>query len=267
MSGTIHRERRGLARRNARRRSVRANVFIMATFESRSTPAEDRFWRIHQGIRTDVGAAVKSNRTYLSIYNLKAADPDIQAKISRFPEFWTTVLYSVQTTFFISFGRLFDSRRDSLSVKVVEMTIQNPQIFSKPALLGRKRFDCRIVGDDPEWLIDYINKAWEPNHDDLESLLTALAPHCDKFKRVYAPIRHEIYAHRSKKDEEEVYTHFGKTIIGDVEHILRFVHTLLISLQEMVLNGRKPDLTDFTDYDAYVRNLDAEIEGFLRQLT
>ena len=158
----------------------------MASFTLSPTPAEDRFWRIHQGIRTDVSAAIKSNRTYLMIYNLKAADPDIQAQISRFPEFWTTTLYSLQTTFFIAFGRLFDKNRHSLSVtKLVEMTITNPQVLSKPALLRRKRFDCRISGEDPEWLVDYMHRSWEPTADDLKPFLTALAPHCEKFKQVY----------------------------------------------------------------------------------
>jgi hypothetical protein len=239
----------------------------MATFTLVPTPAEDRFWRVFEGIRADVGAAIKSNCTYLAIYNLKGADEAIQAKISRYPELWTTVLYSLQTTFFIAFGRLFDKSGHALSVtKLVEMTIKNPEIFSRPALLRRKRFDCRIVGEDPEWLTDYIAKAWEPTDDDLKPLLKALAPHCDKFKQVYAPIRHEIYAHRSKKSEEEVYAHFGKTLIGDVEQILRFVHTLLVALRELAANGQKPDLANFADYDAYVQKVVAEVEAFIRQL-
>lgn len=239
----------------------------MATFTLMSTPPEDRFWRTFEGIRADVGAAIKSNCTYLTIYNLKGADQNIQAKINRYPELWTTVLYSLQTTFFIAFGRLFDKNGDALSViKLVGMTIKHPQIFSKSALLRRKRFDCRIVGEDPEWLKDYIAKAWEPTDDDLKRLLKALAPHCNKFKQVYAPIRHEIYAHRSKRNEEEVYTHFGKTLIGDVEQILRFLHTLLVGLRELAANGRKPDLTNFADYDAYVQRVAAEVEAFIREL-
>ena len=59
---------------------------------------------------------------------------------------------------------------------------------------------------------------------------------------------------------------FGKTLIGDVEHILRFIHTLLIALRELVSNGREPDLTNFTDHDGYVQKVDAEVETFIRQL-
>lgn len=237
----------------------------MSTFTLVPAPAQERFWRICESIRADVGAAIKSNLTYLMIYNLKAGDQGIQAKISRYPELWTTLLYSLQTTFFISFGRLFDKSGDPLSIaRLVDMAVKNPQIFSKTALLRRKRFDCRIVGEDPEWLTKYIADAWEPTAADLKPLITAFAPHWEKFKQVYAPIRNEIYAHRSKKNEEELYVHFGKTLIGDVDHILRFVHTLLVALQELVSNGRKPDLTNFTDYDAYVTRVSGDAASAAR---
>jgi hypothetical protein len=239
----------------------------MATFTFVPTPSEDRFWRVCEGIRADVSAAIKANRTYLTIYNVKAANQDIQQKISRYPEVWTTILYSLQSTFFIAFGRLFDKRGDSLSVtKLLEITIKNVQIFSKAQLLRRKRFDSRIEGDDPLWLTEYIARAWEPTGDDLKRLLRALAPHCDKFKQVYAPIRHEIYAHRSKKNEEDVYAHFGKTLIGDVEQILAFIYTLIVALRELAANGRRPDLADVTEYRDFVRKIDAEVENFVRQL-
>jgi AbiU2 len=222
----------------------------MATFTYKPTPAEDRFWRVFEGMRADVGVAIKSNRTYLMIYNVKSADQDFQVKIRRYPDLWTTLLYSLQTTFFISFGRLFDKGGDSLSVaRLMDIVVKNPQLFSKAALLLRKRFDNRVEGEDPEWLTQYIAAAWEPNSADLKPLLSELTPHCERFKKIHAPIRNEIYAHRSKKNEEDVYIQFSKTTIGDVETILRFVHTLLAMLQELILNGRKPDLTNFTGYD------------------
>ena len=187
----------------------------MSTFTLVPAPAQERFWRICESIRADVGAAIKSNLTYLMIYNLKAGDQGIQAKISRYPELWTTLLYSLQQP--------SSSRSDGCSTKAGTRyrlrgwsiwPIKNPQIFSKTALLRRKRFDCRIVGEDPEWLTKYIADAWEPTAADLKPLITAFAPHWEKFKQVYAPIRNEIYAHRSKKNEEELYVHFGKTLLA-----------------------------------------------------
>jgi hypothetical protein len=45
------------------------------------------------------------------------------------------------------------------------------------------------------------------------------------------------------------------------------VHTLVISLQELAAKGRKPDLANFSGYDEYVRKVDAEVKGFIRQLS
>jgi hypothetical protein len=108
------------------------------------------------GIRGDVETAIKSNFTYLTIHRLAAENADIFDKYNRFAEFWTLNAYSLQTTFFVTFGRIFDTRRDVYSVhKVVEETIANPTFFSKSALRDRKRKASRIAGVDPEWLVDY----------------------------------------------------------------------------------------------------------------
>jgi hypothetical protein len=59
---------------------------------------------------------------------------------------------------------------------------------------------------------------------------------------------------------------FGKTLKTDVAEILGFLHTLLWSIREIALNGQRPDLTDFTDYDREVQSVNSDIENFVRQL-
>ncbi|MGO9096081.1 MAG: hypothetical protein ACLQGV_12730 [Bryobacteraceae bacterium] len=218
-------------------------------------------------VRGDVEAAVKSNHAYLTIHNLAVAERAIYDKINRFPEFWTLNSYALQTTFFIAFGRIFDSRHDSLSVqKLVDATIANPNLFSKAALRERKRRSLNLQGSDPDWLAEYVLVAWEPTEVDLRSLRDALAPHWDKFRSIYGPIRHKAFAHRSNEDEAAIAALFGRTLIGDVSEILRFLHTVLWAIWEMAWNARRPDLADFHDYEAYVRRVKAKIEEFIRRL-
>ena len=228
---------------------------------------EDKFWRMYELIRTDIAAAVKSNYTYLTILKIKNSERSIQAKISKYPEFWTTILFSLQTTFFISFGRLFDMRRDTHSVaKFVEATIKNRPLFLKPAVRERKRLDSRISGDDPQWLIEFMSKAWEPTAANLETLRSALKPHCDKFKLIYEPIRHQVYAHRSTEDETTVYSLFRHTLIQDVEEILRFLHTLLWAIWEMAWNAKSIELSDFSNFESEVKRIRDETERFIQHL-
>ena len=228
---------------------------------------EDEYWRIFHLIRGDVEAAIKSNHAYLTIHSLLVAEPEIYEKINRFAEFWTLNAFALQTTFFMAFGRLFDRRQDALSVqKLVDATIANPGLFSKAALRERKRKASNIHGPDPEWLVQYVRDAWEPTATDLTPLRDALAPNHDEFRIIYQPIRHKVYAHRSKEDEAAISALFSRTVIGDVNSILRFLHTLIWAIQEMAWNATRPNLADFTDYEGYVTGIKRKIEQFVRQL-
>jgi hypothetical protein len=85
---------------------------------------EDEYWRIFHLIRGDVEAAIKSNHAYLTINNLVVAEREIYDKVNRFPDFWALNAYALQTTFFIAFGRIFDTRPDSVSIqRLVDATI------------------------------------------------------------------------------------------------------------------------------------------------
>jgi hypothetical protein len=154
-------------------------------------PSEDWFWHMFHSVRGDVEAAIGTNNAYHTINRLAVADRKVYDKYQRSAHFWSLNTYALQTTFFIAFGRIFDNRNDSFSIqKLIEATIANPAIFSKAALLERKRRVSHIAGADPQWLIDFVDQAWEPTGADLVPLRAVLAPHLDKFKAIYRPIRH-----------------------------------------------------------------------------
>ena len=235
---------------------------------SRATSiTQEDYWRMFELIRGDVETAIMSNFTYLTIHRLAAENADIFDKYNRFAEFWMLNAYSLQTTFFVTFGRIFDTRRDVYSVhRVVEDAVANPSLFSKSALRDRKRKASRISGVDPEWLVEYIDNAWEPTRADLETLMVALAPHYAKFKTIYQPIRHQVFAHKSIQDDKAIFALFEKTLITDVQEILRFLHTLFWAIWEMAWNGKRPDLADFRSFDGEVKRLTNKTEQFIRGL-
>jgi len=214
-----------------------------------------------------VEAAIKANYAYITIHHLAATDRKVLYKYQRFADFWTLNTYALQTTFFIAFGRIFDKRGDCFSIqKLVNFTIADPTLFSKAALRERKRSLSTVHGTDPQWLVDYVNQAWEPSTADLEPLRAELTPHYDKFKLIYRPIRHKYFAHRGTDSQQAIEALFGQTLKTDVEEILRFLHTLLWAIREMAWNARRPDLADVTDYNNYVRDLNSQIERFVMQL-
>lgn len=239
----------------------------MAFGTSGEALTKDEYWRVFHLVRGDVEAAIKSNHTYLTAHNLIVGDREIYEKVNRFAEFCNLTFYALQTTFFIAFGRVFDNRDDSISVqKLVGATVRHPHFFSKAALRERKRKTGNIQGDDPEWLVQYVQRAWEPTVADLEPLQNALQPHYEKFRTIYRPIRHKAFAHRGAEHENAIAELFSKTLIGDGTEILRFLHTLLWAITEMALNARRPDLTDFRDYESYVKRINERTEQFVRYL-
>jgi hypothetical protein len=223
---------------------------------------EEEYWTMFHCVRGDVEVAIKTNYAYLKIHNLAARDRAIFDRYQRDAHFWTLSTLSLQTTFFIAFGRIFDHRRDSFSIhKVVDATIANPAFFSKDALLRRRR-RLNNGGLDPDWL-DFVNQAWEPTTADLEPLRTALIPHYERFKVIYQPIRHKYFAHRGTDNQQAISELFSQTRISDVSEILGFLHTLIWSIQELANSARVPDLNDRRDYADWVRKLDERIETFV----
>ena len=68
------------------------------------------------------------------------------------------------------------------------------------------------------------------------------------------------------ESEQAVAALFEQTLIGDVAQILRFLHTLLWAITEMAWNARRPDLTDFHDYEQHVASMNRKTEAFIRSL-
>lgn len=135
------------------------------------------YWRIFDAVRGDLDAAIKSNTAYLKIHALAAGDYDILGKYNRFAGFWNLCTFALQTTFFISLSRLFDNRRDSVSIhKLANATVDNCSFFSKAALRERKHELSHTSNTDPPWLSDFVNKAWHPKAGDLAFIKAALTP-------------------------------------------------------------------------------------------
>jgi hypothetical protein len=92
-------------------------------------------------------------------------------------------------------------------------------------------------------LDEFVAGAWVPRKaSDLRYLKKALKPHAGKFIRVYRPIRHNIFAHRLVTDREEITELFAETNRMEIGQILDFLHDLIDAIEQLFVNGRKPEL-------------------------
>lgn len=222
----------------------------MAIKETKMTEIE--FWKDYELTRAEVNTAIECFYTYIEIHNYAAEDKKIFRSLNEDATFWNIQLYSLQASFFIALGRIFDNGPDTHSIhKLLAATVAHPEYFSKDSLAIRKSEGKQR----PAWLDDYLVDIFEPQASDLRALKKALSPHRAKFKSVYGDIRDYVFAHKILKDKDKVSELFGKTQIKDIDEMLYFFYDLIEVLFQLFQNGRKPELgIGKYDYKERIKN-------------
>jgi len=222
---------------------------------------ETEYWRDYEITQNEVYTAIASFYTYIEIHNFAAENNASYQKINQAAEFWNIQLYGLQTAFFATLGRLFDRRADSHSIdKLLAATEAHPEFFTKAALAGRRTSG----GQKPEWLDEFLLDVWEPSAADVASLSAALTPCTTKFKSVYGPIRHKVFAHRGLKTKTQTDALFSKTQIKEIDDLLYALHDLLEAIWQLYHNGMKPDLGKRTyDYRERIATTTRNVLGSL----
>jgi hypothetical protein len=218
-----------------------------ATIDCRLAQVTDQeYWRDYKLIRDDVSVAIRAFYTYIEAHKC-AENNRIYKEISKEAPFWQLQPYGLQATFFIVLGRIFDKDKDAHSIrKFINATVQHKGYFSKHALANRKS----TPQGKPDWLDDFVQQAHEPSVKEIEALSEALKPHEEKYKSVYGPIRHQVFAHTALKDSDKVSALFSRTQISDIEDTLYFLQDLLEAIWQLGHNGIKPILgTRSRDYE------------------
>jgi hypothetical protein len=212
------------------------------------------YWRLHNLTSNEVNNAIQSFYTHMEIHNLAHNDNRVLRRFNRNPEFWNIALHALQTSFFVILGRVFDEDDKSHSIyKLLRATEAHPEYFSKRALAERKRQET--PGSEPDWLADYLAHAWEPDPKALKKLRRAIAPAIKKYKEVYKPIRHKIFAHKVLTDSVEVNALFDKALTKDIEKVLYDLHDLLECIWQLGYNGAEPKLgARKYDYKERIKN-------------
>ena len=161
--------------------------------------------------------------------------------LNKTPLSWITIRHSLQTTFFITLGRIFDIDRDAFSADVLLKTcIKELDIFSYDNL--RKRKIEGQQGTEPEWLDKFMASTNQPTEKDFLRLKDELSRKRKVFQKVYQPIRHKVIAHTDMKYMEREDELLDKTNIGELEEILWFLNDLKQLLFDIYENGREAKL-------------------------
>lgn len=191
-------------------------------------------------VENDIANGIEALYVERTINKLCLEDPKAFTILNANALFWTVQIRCLRTTIFMTLGRIFDHQAHSIQ-KVLTATIENPQLFSKEAIVARK-----LVGQKrPEWLDEYVKDLWVHNPQDLQPLIDETERFRAIYEAVYRPIRSKVYAHRVLKNDSQIASLFGKTNVTELEEMFRFLYKLARTLAFTLDNGKKPCLNDW----------------------
>lgn len=189
-------------------------------------------------------------RTYFTwkVINVSASqDKQALAALNKASSTWSVVLHSLQTTMFISLGRVFDIDAEAFSIhKFVKYCSENVEEFNRAALRKRKMAGLEKA---PPWLEGYLNMAHYPKREELLRLRGEVAKYCKIYDENYKPIRHKLMAHKEFSAIGTTDALFAITNISEIEDIISFCNRIKHSIQQQYENGKKIVISDKAFFD------------------
>lgn len=200
---------------------------------------EQEFEKRLELFRNDVEGALQLLYSYFTIYKVLQEDENVLKYINETPTFWRTVLYSLQSSYFITLHRIFDHKSKYNINKLIDFAHQNIHVFSKSALKARR---LKAGGNVREWINDFIERAYAPDDSDFKRLRAHIDRYRNIYRTNYVKIRNTIYAHKVLSTQKDIDAIFANTNIKEMEKLTVFLKKVQIALREQYNNGRKPIL-------------------------
>lgn len=200
---------------------------------------EDKFTQELEVFRTEVQSAIQFFYAYLTINATLADNKEALDLVNQAPLFWRTNVGALQTSFFITLGRIFDQKSNHNVDKILRVAQEESNIFSAEALEARKRKDSPNA---EEWIADYMKDVYVPTADDFRRLKKYVSKYRKIYKSGYRDIRRKVYAHKELSKPEDVQGLYAQTNIREMQKLLIFLNRLYEALWQLFHNGRKPVL-------------------------
>jgi hypothetical protein len=199
--------------------------------------AEAEFERELEVFRTEAGTASQFFYAFLTVHAVAGDVPAVFKLLNTAPLFWNTNLGALQTSTFVTLGRMFDQDSPHNVDRVLKIAQDNPRIFSKAGLGDRKR---KASPGRTEWLESYLRAAYVPKPSDFRRLRQFVRKYRRIYEDKYRDLRHKVFAHKVVSDGEAVAALFARTNIRELQRMLVFLDSLYDALLQLYVNGRKP---------------------------
>lgn len=186
--------------------------------------------------RVEVETAIQFNYVFLTFHATLAKSEKAHEIVNRTPLFWNTNLAGLQSSFFITLGRIFDQNSPHNVDRILKVAQTNSVIFSKEALKARK---LEGSANADEWIDDYMKDVYVPKPDDFRRLRKYVKRYRDIYTNSYRDIRHRVFAHRDCTSSEDVEALFSRTNLTEMQKLIVFTNRLYETLWQQFHNGRK----------------------------
>lgn len=187
--------------------------------------------------RNEANLAARYMYAEMAIQHAASKSSKLLNRLNRTPTFWITCGSALQSSAYISIARIFDVKSDYNVNALLKSMEDNLSIFQKDALESRKRIGNTT---EPEWLEDYLLKAYYPKIKDVERLQKKVSEYRVIYDKAIKPVRNKYLAHREKQDSNEVANLYAGGKLKELWRVCSFLLQLHSLLQELFFNGKKP---------------------------
>jgi hypothetical protein len=213
--------------------------------------------------RNEFNKAASSFYAWKVLAKLPLYDKQVHDALNRNADSWILIRYSLQTTFIVALGRIFDTNRSSLNIhRFLDACKSEISQFSKSAFEARRIRDNH--GQRPDYLDDYIKGIYEAVESDFDELIKVTDEQAAIYRLNYKPIRHKVVAHKDFDTFLSEANLFAPTDLDEIEKILELLFRVERVVSDLLMNGEKRSL-DFYSFDRK-RNITHDLENLLRKL-
>ena len=214
--------------------------------------------------RNEFNRAASSYFAWKVLAELPASDDRVLSALNHNADSWILIRHSLQTTFIVALGRIFDADPKSFTVCLFLETCKSEiGQFSKQEFEARRTRDNR--GRRPDYLDAYMSNVYEAVESDFDALLKLANDQATIYNNKYKPIRHKIVAHKDLTTFLSDSDLYAATNLGEIETMLETLYRVECVVRDLLGNGEKKVLESYAfDRKQYIVE---DLSSLLRTLT
>lgn len=190
-----------------------------------------------ENFRRESATAAQYIYAEMAIQHAASKSRKLLNRLNNTPLFWVSCSAALQSSTYISLGRIFDTTSNYNVAALLDAMEKNLELFQREGLASRKRNGSE---DDPSWLPEYLERAYYPTIKDVNRLRAMVKKYRVIYERAIKPARNKYLAHREKEEHAEVKALFARGTVREVWRLTTFLYQLYDVLWEQLYNGRRP---------------------------